>query len=442
MFSPAKQGAKALADRHPQIQLLLTGDELMSGDTVDSNSALIARHLAPLGLGPGRRVTLGDNRAQLARELTSICEESDAVIINGGLGPTVDDLTAEIVAEVTGLALAEHDEALAHLERWCHRRGLPLNQANRKQALLPAGCELLHNPIGSAPGFSVTHGRCLILCTPGVPGELKAMLPGLSERLSAHHPAPLKRDTLRLQTFGLGESSAQQLIRDHCPDWPQEVTLSFRAGAPQLEIKLYVERPEDIPLRDQCRQRVESLFGDHILGEGDTRLADRVVALARESGIQISCAESCTGGNVAAMLTAVPGASEVFPGGLVTYSNALKAKLLGVSQQTLNTEGAVSEATVREMVAGTLEVTGADLAVAVSGIAGPGGGSDDKPVGLVWLAWGDRERTDTTCLHWPVERGLFQTMVAAAALDMLRRRLQGIEGMPRYFEQRRWRGQA
>jgi nicotinamide-nucleotide amidase len=268
------------------------------------------------------------------------------------------------------------------------------------------------------------------------------MLDGLADRLCHHHPAPTKRDILRLQTFGLGESSAQQLIRDNCPDWPPEVTLSFRAGAPQLEIKLSVDSPEHLPQREACRARLEALFGDHIIGEGDMRLAERVIDLARERGLTLSCAESCTGGAIAAMVTQVAGASDVFPGSLVTYSNALKSKLLGVSEETLAREGAVSEAVVREMVQGTLASTGADLAAAVSGIAGPGGGSEEKPVGLVWIAWGDRARIDTICLHWPVERTLFQTMVAAAALDMLRRRLAGIEGLPRYFAQRRWHGQG
>lgn len=422
------------------IQLLLTGDELMSGDTVDSNSALIARHLGPLGLAPERRVTLGDRPQQLREELAGLCAVADAVIVNGGLGPTLDDLTAQIVAEVAGVPLAEHREALEHLHSWCGRRGLPLNDANRKQALLPAGCSLLPNPVGSAPGFYLEIGNCLVLCTPGVPGELRAMLEALTLRIEEKIPAPLRRQVLRLQTFGIGESSAQQLIRDHCPQWPDTVALSFRAGAPQLEIKLSVDDPARLRERDECRRQLEGLFGDHIIGEGDARLAERVIDLAREAGLRISCAESCTGGAIAAMLTQIAGASDVFPGGLVTYSNELKARLLGVSERTLREEGAVSEATVREMVQGTLRVTGANLAVAVSGVAGPGGGSAEKPVGLVWLAWGDARQIETSCLHWPVERTLFQTMVAAAGLDMLRRRLLGIQGLPRYFEQRRWRG--
>lgn len=427
-------------DRRPIIQLLMTGDELMSGDTIDSNSATIARQLAGRGLAPQRRVTLGDDREALVEELRDLCRRADAVICNGGLGPTVDDLTAEIVAEVAGVGVAEHREALAQLERWCAGRGLPLNAANRKQALLPRGCELIENPVGSAPGFCLAVGRCLVLCTPGVPSELRAMLPALEARLGRQIPLPRRREQLRLQTFGLGESTAQQMIRDAHPDWPEAVSLSFRAGAPQLEIKLYVDSARELPLRDRCRGYLEALFGDHILGEGDTRIAGRLIELARAAGSTLTCAESCTGGAIAAMLTQIPGASEVFPGGFVTYSNALKQSLLGVRAETLAADGAVSEATVREMLAGALERSGADLGVAVSGVAGPGGGSADKPVGLVWLAWGSAGHSETLCLHWPVARALFQTMVAAAALDLLRRRIEGIDSLPHYAEQRRWRG--
>jgi len=421
----------------PRIQLLLTGDELMSGDTVDSNSALIARELSALALTPARRVTLGDERAALSAELEAITRDSDALIINGGLGPTVDDLTAELLAAVAGRPLREHPTALSHLEAWCERRGLPLNRANRKQALLPEGCDLLPNPIGSAVGIALEVNACLVLCTPGVPGELRAMMPHLCERLRDRFSITDHRHTLRLQTFGLGESTAQQRVNDACPDWPAEVTLSFRAGAPQLELKLSVASRAHLPLRDACRQRLEDLFGDHIIGEGDLRLAARVIDLARDAGITITCAESCTGGLFAHMLTQIPGSSEVFPGGFVTYSNALKASVLGVDTDTLAKEGAVSEATVRQMLKGALTATGADLGVAISGIAGPGGGSVDKPVGTVWLAWGGPGAIETVCLCWPVERVLFQTMVAAAALDVLRRRLLGIDGQSFYLQQRR-----
>lgn len=412
----------------------------MSGDTVDSNSSLIAQELSPLGLTPTRRVTLGDSRQALISELAQLTKTCDAVIVNGGLGPTNDDLTAEVLAEAAKEPIEEHPQALAHLQQWCAKRKLVLNDANRKQAYLPRGVDLIANPVGSAVGFALQVEDCLVLCTPGVPGELRAMLPELKERLANRFAVTSNRDTMRIQTFGIGESTVQQLVSDQIPDWPESVTLSFRAGAPQLELKLIIEDPSAEAARRVCRERLNALIGDHIIGEGDCKLAQSVIGLAEEQGLFLTCAESCTGGQIASMITQTPGSSAVFPGGFVTYSNAMKAKLLAVPENTLNTHGAVSEATVIAMLQGALSLAEADLGVAVSGIAGPGGGTEAKPVGTVWLAWGSAGNIETTCLHWPVERTLFQTMVAAAGLDVLRRRLLGIEQTSRYFDQRKFRG--
>jgi nicotinamide-nucleotide amidase len=428
-----------MTDQSLRVQLLLTGSELMSGDTVDSNSSLVARRLGELGLSVARKVTLGDDRTLLVRELAAMATQCDLVIVNGGLGPTVDDLTAEVLAAVAGVGLAEHPGAIAHLERWCAGRRLQLNAANRKQALLPAGATLIDNAIGSAVGFELAVGACRVLCTPGVPGELAAMLDAIVADLGRRLGRPSERSVLRLQTFGLGESTAQQLIADHCPDWPSGVELGFRAGAPQLEIKLTVNRSADLPARAHCRAQLEQLFGDHIIGEGDTSLAERVLALLRERGQTLTTAESCTGGLIASMLTRVPGSSEAFHAGFVTYANDIKASVLGVSAEDLARHGAVSEAVVRQMALGALERAAADYAIAVSGIAGPEGGTPDKPVGTVWLAWGSRANLQALQLCWPVERSLFQTMLAAAGLDMIRRTLLGIDSQPFSFEQRRAR---
>ena len=425
-----------MTDQQLSVQFLMTGNEIMSGDTVDSNSAMISRRLGEIGITAVRRVTVGDDVELLQRELAAMAGESDVVIVNGGLGPTVDDLTAEILAAVAGVEIEEHAGAVAHLERWCAKRNLPLNEANRKQAMLPAGCTLIDNPVGSAVGFELPLGECRVICTPGVPSELASMLDDIIADLAAGLPQAVEQDTLRLQTFGLGESSAQQLISDNIPDWPPEVELGFRAGAPQMEIKLSVNSSADLPRRQQCRERLEALLGDHIIGEGDTLLAERVLQLLREQGVTLTAAESCTGGLIASMLTRIPGSSEGFQAGFVTYANHIKQSVLGVEEAVLEEHGAVSEPVVRQMALGAMERSGADYAVAVSGIAGPDGGSEEKPVGTVWLAWGSRDSLHTRCLCWPVERTLFQTMVAAGALDAMRRTLLGIEAEPAYFIQR------
>jgi nicotinamide-nucleotide amidase len=422
-----------------KVQLLLTGNEIMSGDTIDSNSALIAQRLDEIAVGVYRKVTVGDDTTLLQHELVSMAANSDVIIVNGGLGPTIDDLTAEVLAAVAGVAIEEHPVALAHLEQWCGGRKLQLNAANLKQAMLPAGAQIIDNPIGSAVGFSLTVGSCRIICTPGVPSELIAMMDLIVADLGNRLQRTAQRSIIRLQTFGLGESTAQQMICDQLEDWPEAVSLGFRAGAPQMEIKLTVSEAAAAPAQQRCKEQLEALFGDHIIGEGDTSLAARVLQLLRERGKTLTTAESCTGGLIASMLTRIPGASDGFHGGFVTYENGIKHTLLGVSEESLEREGAVSETVVRQMATGAMARTGADYAIAVSGIAGPEGGSEDKPVGTVWLAWGSPEQIHTRCLCWPVERTLFQTMIAAAGLDMVRRTLLGIDTEPRYFAQRRAR---
>jgi len=421
----------------PKIQLLLTGNEIMSGDTVDSNSAVIGQRLAELDLTIYRKVTVGDDIDLLQAELADMSQNADLVIINGGLGPTVDDLTAEVLAAVAGVPITEHPQAIAHLQDWCGKRRLPLNAANLKQAQLPEGCTIIDNPSGSAVGFALKLNDCQVICTPGVPSELKAMLDQIVDQLSQQLHRSTSTTILRLQTFGLGESNAQQLIADYIPNWPADVDLGFRAGAPQMEIKLTTRSEEALQASQHCLAQIHELFGDHIIGEGNSQLAVRVLELLQQRGQTLTVAESCTGGLIASMLTRVPGASDSFKAGFVTYSNHMKETLLGVNRELLAEQGAVSEEVVVQMAAGALARAEADYAVAVSGIAGPDGGTPEKPVGTVWMAWGDKHQLQTRRLRWPFGRAMFQTMTAASCLDMIRRTLLGIETEPRYFSQRR-----
>ncbi len=421
---------------NPRIQLLLTGNEIMSGDTIDSNSAMIAQRLSELGLVVYRKITVGDEPPLLKADIEQLTRDSDVLIVNGGLGPTVDDLAAEILADVTGQPLQQHPDALTHLEQWCAQRNAALNDANLKQAMLPAGADIIDNDIGSAVGIALRWNDCLVYCTPGVPSELCLMMDHILDSLRNELGISGKVDITRLQTFGLGESSAQQLITDNIADWPPGVELGFRAGAPQMEVKLTIRDPSQKAAMEDCKQRLYDLFGDHIIGEGDTRMAERVLELLQKQNKTLTTAESCTGGLIASMITSIAGSSAGFHAGFVTYSNDIKQSVLGVSEQSLQHHGAVSEAVVREMALGAMTRANADYAIAVSGIAGPNGGSDEKPVGTVWLAWGSADDLRTRCLCWPVERTLFQTMIAAAGLDMIRRTLLGLNSEPRYFAQR------
>ncbi len=427
------------------IQLLLTGNELMSGDIIDSNSAMIAEQLQPLGIGIGRKVTLGDDLTMLVAELQQMSRQADLLLVNGGLGPTQDDLTAQALALATDRPLVTHQAALDHLTRWCEQRGARLNAANLKQTLLPQGAEIVPNPRGSAVGFKMRLNDCEIICTPGVPGELRAMLQQTIIPAIAAEICPdeiLVRE--RFHTFGLGEASLQQLIDDRIPDWPAALELGFRAGTPTLEVK--VQGPKRLYAQHRHYvEQLQALIQDSITSTGEESQAAALVRLLAAGGKRVTTAESCTGGLIAAMITAVPGSSAVFEAGYVTYSNAQKSRMLAVSADTLQRHGAVSEATVREMAQGALRHSGADYVIAVSGIAGPDGGTDDKPVGTVWLAWGDRDVIRAACLYLPYGRNRFQTMTAGAGLDLVRRLASGIEAEPRYLRERvhpGWKGSA
>jgi len=420
-----------------RIELLMTGNELMSGDTVDSNSAGIAQQLSRLGLVVQRKVVVGDDPELLLAQMSAMTSACDLLIINGGLGPTVDDLTAEVLARLLQRPLTEHTEALAHLQRWCAGRNYRLDAANRKQALLPAGVAIVANASGSAVGFSATHGNCLIYCTPGVPSELFTMLereilPQLQARFTDIDPVVITR----LRIFGIGESRLQQRINDRFADWPAPLELGFRAGLPLLELKLTTRDQRDAHLHDHWQGRLTDEFGDYIIGTDDLTLPESVVQALQACGKKLCTAESCTGGLIASQIVAIAGASSVFEAGYVSYANHVKQSALGVRAATLHQHGAVSEAVVREMAQGALANSGADLVIAVSGIAGPDGGTPERPAGTVWIAWGAREAVQARLFFIPGSRHFVQALVAAIALDLTRRCLLGIAQEPAYFKDR------
>jgi len=418
-----------------KIQLLLTGNELMSGHTIDSNSAMIAQHLATRGYGIHRKVTVGDDPAALLADLTRLCEQGDVLIMNGGLGPTLDDLTAQILSNLTGAPLVENPIARRHLEQWCERRQSPLNDSTLKQALLPQGVEIIPNPKGSAVGFTLTHNDCLIICTPGVPSELQIMMEQtIVEMICQRFPNSKRIDTLRLQTFGLGESTVQEMVNRDYGEWPEEVELSFRAGIPQLELKLIIHDASHKAIQQQCYQRLQEMIGDFIIGEESATLSETVIDLLQQRNATITTAESCTGGMIASAITEIGGASNVFEAGFVTYSNRIKQQLLGVSARALETHGAVSEEVVLEMATGAIDRSGASYGIAVSGIAGPDGGSAEKPLGTVWMAWGEKGKLRTRKMTIATERKRFQQMVTAITLDLIRRELLGLEPQPAYYQ--------
>ena len=419
--------------QHKKVALLLTGNELMSGDTVDSNSSRIAIELGERQIAISKKITVGDDQELLRESLRALCQDAGVVIINGGLGPTEDDLTADVVADVLGERLTDHPKAIKHLEEWCEKRGLELNASNLKQALLPESADIVDNPIGSAVGFAVEIGESLVITTPGVPVELTAMLPEIGQRV-AQRVGSGTTYIRRLQTFGIGESTIQELVNERNQNWPEGVVLGFRSGLPQLELKLQVDDEALLEKRDQAEQLLLELIGDHVIGEDSDQLAMALQRVLVEKRMTLTTAESCTGGLIASLITKEAGSSQVFGAGFVTYANTAKQQVLHVSEDTINSHGAVSEGVVRAMLLGALTKANADIGIAVSGVAGPGGGSEDKPVGTVWLAWGTKDKNEAIRLQIPGSRERFQILVAAIGLDLMRRQLLELPPIPHYIK--------
>ncbi len=417
-----------------KIQLLLTGNELMAGDIVDSNSSMIADFLGQHGWRIARKVTVADDLELLVSEIQSMAGNSDVLIVNGGLGPTVDDLTAQALALSAGLPLAEHPQAIAHLQNWCSRRNFVLNQANLKQAILPEGCNILGNESGSAVGMHMRIGNCEIFATPGVPSELRSMfrhevLPILEANFASD-----RIETRRMLVFGRGESTLQELISGHYAKWPTEVDLGFRASMPALEVKLTAQG-DNAALLDEWQQRlIDDIFQDTYIDNAPSSLAQATVDALYGEQLRLATAESCTGGMIASQITDIPGASQVFEAGWVTYSNAMKMGQLGIDEGLLNNHGAVSQEVAEAMAESAKQHSGADIAISVTGIAGPEGGSDTKPVGTVWIALALEAETRSYALHMPYGRSMFRTWVSAICLDLVRRAALGYTLQPDYLE--------
>jgi len=419
------------------VQLLLTGNEIMSGDVIDSNSAMAAQLLKDIGIEVQRKVSVADDINALVAEIKSISKQADILIINGGLGPTVDDMTAQALAIAAEQPITRHEQAMQHLQSWCQQRNYQLSEPNKKQADLPQHCNIISNSIGSAVGFTLTLNHCEIYCTPGVPSEFKLMLTDeILPRLEPKIPEELKTTVKRMQVFGIGESNIQKLINDNLPNWPADIELGFRAAMPLIEVKLTSRSSQATSIAKEWQHKLTQLLGDHIIGQNSAKLNSTLVELLKNKSKKITLAESCTGGLIASQLTKVPGASQVFEAGFITYSNIMKTNLLGVSPDILNNHGAVSKQTVLAMAQGALNSTKADYVIAVSGVAGPDGGTLEKPVGIVWIAWGEQENLQTCCLYLPSSREYFQHFVAAASLDLIRRMLISSTQRPIYLEER------
>jgi nicotinamide-nucleotide amidase len=413
-----------------QIEIVTIGDELLLGYTVDTNAAHLARRLAEVGVEIVRRTTCGDTAESIATAVREALDRAGAVITTGGLGPTSDDLTKPAIAALFGRQMVLDEEHLAWMkERWQTRFQRQMPESNVQQAMLPAGARKLTNNHGSAPGIWLEdeRGRWVAML-PGVPREMRGMLadtllPLVRERLSGV-PDVVRSRTLR--TTGIGESHVADLVAK-LPGGIGEVELAYLPGAEGTDLRLTVRRVSareaDARLAASAA-RLRSVLEEFIYAEDATDLAEVVLSACRTRGVTIGVAESCTGGLLGARLTAVPGSSDVVEGGVIAYSYELKTLLLGVPAAMLAEHGAVSEPVVRAMAAGARAASGVKAALAITGIAGPGGGTETKPVGTVWIALDFEGTIVARRYNFIGDRSEVRLRATQAALEMLRRRLQ------------------
>jgi nicotinamide-nucleotide amidase len=405
-----------------RIEILNTGTELLLGNTLNTHAAWFGRELFKLGLRIARQMTVPDGDAIREAMMESV-GRADVLIVTGGLGPTSDDLTREITAEVLGLELITDEAAVRSLAEFFTLRGRAMAEANLKQALVPVGADVLPNPNGTAPGVYVPprlNGRshCAVFLLPGPPRELYPMVhEEVIPRLRALSGVETVHEALELKFTGIGESDFHQGIDALLAAIPG---LEYGYCAHIGEVDLRLIGPPALLL--QGRKIALEHFAEFLICEDGSSLEATVVRLLTEKGMTLATAESCTGGLISHRVTNVPGSSAVFTHGFVTYANEAKTGLLGVSTVDLQTHGAVSETVARQMAAGALKASGASIAVSVTGIAGPGGGSDEKPVGTAWigLATTGSEPTAFKVFH-PRNRHDFKLAVSQAALEAVRR---------------------
>lgn len=411
-----------------RVAIVTTGDELLRGELVDTNTAWLSEQLFAAGLPPTTHLTVGDDPKELLSVVQGACSDHDVAIFSGGLGPTHDDCTVAAVALATDSKIIFHQASLDRARALFAERGMPFSDNNRKQAAVPEKATAFVNPAGLAPAFQFDLAGCRSYCLPGVPRELRALWRAeVWPDLAAHLPPrpPVAYRVLKL--FGVPESHLARDVSDLIRTNP-DVTFGFRAHYPEVWFKFLVpgESPEAAAARAEDIARVVlATFERRVFGQDDETMEGVVGKLLTNRGMTLSTAESCTGGMVGARLTSTPGSSAYYLGGGVTYANDLKEKLLGVDPNILQEHGAVSEACARAMAEGARARFGSDLAVAVTGIAGPGGGSPDKPVGTIYFALATPEGTFHRCRSFRPDRDAIRLAATTTALNLIRRYLRG-----------------
>ncbi len=404
-------------------ELICVGTELLLGNILNTNAAFISEKCAMLGLSMYYQSVVGDNQGRLEELLNTARHRSDVIILCGGLGPTQDDLTKETAAKVMGKPLTEDAQAHKDIEEFMARRGRSITENNWKQAMVPEGCKVLYNPNGTAPGIIMEEGGTCVILLPGPPNELVPMFeeqvcPYLQDR----QPDIICSKMVKI--CGIGESSAETKIIDLIEQQTNPTVAPYaKTGEVHLRITAKAESEEEayrmiVPVEEELQKRFGSLI---YTDDPQVTLEMAVHELLKKHNLTVTTAESCTGGLVAGRLINVPGISAYLREGYITYSNEAKEKLLGVLPETLRLHGAVSPQTAEEMAAGGAKAAGADLCIAVTGIAGPDGGTEEKPVGLVYMSCYCRGKLYTEKNQYTGSRSKIREYSVASALTLLRK---------------------
>ena len=383
-----------------QVTIINIGDELLIGQVVNTNASTMSRMLTAAGMDVNKTLVVGDMYSDIWVAVDEALRDSDAVLVTGGLGPTKDDITKKLLCEYFDSELVESQMALDNVRRIFESRGYELTPVNRAQALVPKCCEVLNNDLGTAPCMWFSQESKVLVSLPGVPFEMEWLM---RNRVLPKLQETFKTDIITTKNIlvqGIGESFLSDLIEPWELSLPENIKLAYLPVAGLTKLRLTVHGSYDPTIL----KGLYDLAGKYIVGEDCETLDELVHKTLTERGLTLATAESCTGGNIARLLTAQAGASAYFKGGVVAYSNEVKESVLGVKHSTLEAHGAVSEETVREMVEGVRQRMGTDLAIATTGVAGPDGGTPEKPVGAVWIAVADATHTEAKLLQFGANR--------------------------------------
>lgn len=403
--------------------IITIGDEILIGQIVDTNSASIARKLNNAGITIVEKCSIGDTREDIIATVGRAIERSEVVIITGGLGPTKDDITKHTLAKMFNSELRYNATEGEHVRQLLERRGIAFTDLNRGQAMLPECCTVLHNAHGTAPGmwFDTERGG-VVVSLPGVPFEMEHLMDDeVIPRLKARFEL-MSIVHLTLITRGIPESILAERISEWEDALPNYMHLAYLPAPNVVRLRLSAYDVDEQEARRAMNlefEKLRTIIGDNIVGMEGATLEERVHEILTARGLKLAVAESCTGGTIASKFTAIAGASQYFMAGVVSYSNASKRDILGVSQESIDRYGAVSEQVAREMAEGVRRIAGADYAIATTGIAGPTGGSDEKPVGTVWMAVATPTKTIAIMRNSGTDRGQIISRASAYAIELL-----------------------